>query len=60
LFYGKPAGDFYLPWEYISATQLGNDRPLTDHGDFDQDGCVDVLVGGAGLSLFRGLRCQAR
>ena len=58
LFYGNTAGGFDLPWEYVSATQLGSDQPVVDHGDFDGDGCVDVLVGGAGLSLFRGLRCQ--
>jgi hypothetical protein len=60
LFYGNAQGGIDLPWEYVSASQLGSDSPVVDHGDFDGDGCVDVLVGGAGLSLFRGVRCQQR
>ncbi|MGH7296112.1 MAG: FG-GAP repeat domain-containing protein [Polyangiaceae bacterium] len=58
--YGKPSGDFETPWIFTSKGQLGTDKPVLDVADADGDGCLDVLLGGAGLSVFSGWHCAPR
>ncbi len=56
--YGRPDGGFDYPWWHVMSSQLGHDRPSLDHADINGDGCPDLLVGGAGLSVLENRRCR--
>ncbi len=58
--YGQPDGSYEPPWVYLAKHQGGNDTPSMDYSDYDADGCLDVLLAGSGLTLFRNLRCQTQ